>query len=181
MIKGVPFTVVGVLAPKELVGFHFDDRAYTEYQMVLDTTSVKHASMIFFSVAHQNQVDTVTKKIDEVMVHDHGTKDYMLVKSDQALHFFGMLMELITAITIGIAGVSFIVSGIGIMNVMLLVVKERTREIGLRKAVGAKSYHVLFQFLSESLLISIFGAILGLAVSDIGLEVLHNVFGAMSA
>jgi len=181
-IKGVPFTVVGVLAPKELVGMNFDDRAYTEYQMVLDTTSVKHASMIYFSTANQNQIDAASNAIQGVLVRDHGgTKDFMLVKSDEALHFFSLLMELVTAITIGIAGVSFVVSGIGIMNVMLLVVKERTREIGLRKAVGAKSYHVLFQFLSESLLISLFGTLLGLAVSDLGLHVLHRAFGAISA
>ncbi|MCF8568346.1 ABC transporter permease [Alicyclobacillus tolerans] len=181
-IKGVPFTVVGVLAPKEIVGLNFDDRAYTEYQMVTDTTSVKYASMIYFSVAHRSQIDSVSNQIRGVITRDHGgSRDFMLVKADQALHFFSLLMELITAITIGIAGVSFVVSGIGIMNVMLLVVKERTREIGLRKAVGAKSYHVLFQFLSESLLISIVGAILGVAVSVVGLRVLHHVFTVLSA
>ena len=90
-------------------------------------------------------------------------------------------MQLVTAVTMGISGISFIVGGIGIMNVMLLVVKERTREIGLRKAVGAKSYHVLLQFLSESLLISIVGAAAGVGVSYGLLRLLGHYYKAISA
>lgn len=181
-IKGIPFTVVGVLAPKELVGFNFDERAYTEYQMVLDTTSVKHASMIFFSVGNQSHIGTAFQQINGVIQGDHhGTKDFMLVKADETFHYFSLIMTLVTAVTIGISGISYVVSGIGIMNVMLLVVKERTREIGLRKAVGAKSYHVLLQFLTESLLISISGAMLGVGFTYVSLRVLHHAYRAMPA
>jgi len=177
IIKGVPFKVVGVLAPKELIGFNFDERAYTEYPMVIATTNVRHASMIFFTVANQAQVNAVSGQIDSVIAADHhGQKDYMLVQADEALHLVGILMKLITAITVGIAGVSFVVSGIGIMNVMLLVVHERTREIGLRKAVGAKSHQVLLQFLAEALMISVAGSVLGIAVSYGLLKLLGHYF-----
>jgi len=179
-IKGVPFTVVGVLAPKELIGFNFDQRAYTEYQMLLDTTSVKHASMIFFSVTNQANLNQASEQIRQVIATDHGTNDFMMVKADQALHILNLLMKLITAITVGIAGVSFLVSGIGIMNVMLLVVKERTREIGLRKAVGARSVQILFQFLTESLLISIIGSLIGIVISYGLLKLLGHYFTAIS-
>ena len=181
VIKGVPFHVVGVLAPKEMIGFNFDERAYTEYPMVIDTTAVRHASMIFFTVSNRAQVDAVSGKIDAVISADHhGTKDYMLVKADEALHILGVLMKLVTAVTVGIAGVSFLVSGIGIMNVMLLVVNERTREIGLRKAVGAKSHQVLLQFLAEALLISLAGSGVGLAASFGLLKLLGRYFPAIS-
>ncbi len=181
VIKGVPFRVVGVLAPKELIGFNFDERAYTEYPMVIDTTNVRHASMIFFTVSNHAHVDAVSGQIDAVISSDHhGTKDYMLVKADEALHIVSILMKLVTAVTVGIAGVSFLVSGIGIMNVMLLVVNERTREIGLRKAVGAKSYQVLLQFLAEALIISLAGSGIGLGVSYGLLKLLGYYFAAIS-
>lgn len=181
VIKGVPFKVVGVLAPKELIGFNFDQRAYTEYPMVIDTTDVRHASMIFFSVANRADIDKVSGLIDGVISADHhGVKDYMLLKADEALHIVGLLMKLITAVTVGIAGVSFLVSGIGIMNVMLLVVQERMREIGLRKAVGAKSYQVLLQFLAEALLISLAGSVLGLGAGYGLLKLLGHYFAALS-
>jgi len=181
IIKGVPFKVVGVLAPKELIGFNFDERAYTEYPMVIDTTNVRHASMIFFTVADRASVTTVSGQIDGVIASDHhGQKDYMLVQADEALHLVDILMKLITAVTVGIAAVSFLVSGIGIMNVMLLVVHERTREIGLRKAVGAKSYQVLLQFLSEAMIISVVGSAIGISVGYGLLKLLGHYFSAIT-
>ncbi len=180
MIKGVPFTVVGVLAPKELIGFNFDERAYTEYSMVVHTTNVTHASMIFFSVSPHASIDQVAGQIDGVISKDHGRKDFMLVKADEALHLVDILMKLITAVTVGVVGVSFLVSGIGIMNVMLLVVNERTREIGLRKAVGAKSYQILLQFLAETLIICLIGSGLGLGISVGLLKLLGHYYSAIS-
>ncbi len=180
VIKGVPFQVVGVLAPKELIGFNFDQRAYTEYSMLLHTTSVKYASMIFFSVSPTASMSQVAGQIDGVMSHDHGTKDYMLVQANEALHLVDILMKLITAVTVGVVGVSFLVSGIGIMNVMLLVVNERTREIGLRKAVGAKSYQILLQFLAETLIICLLGSGVGLLLSDFMLKLLGHYYAAMT-
>lgn len=179
-IKGILFHVVGVLAPKELIGFNFDERAYTEYQMVINTTNVRHASMIFFTVKNQASVDQVAPQIRSVIVHDHGKPDFMLVKADQALRIVTILMQLITAVTVGIVGVSFLVSGIGIMNVMLLVVRERTREIGLRKAVGAKSYQILLQFLAESLIICLLGSGIGLGVGLRLLKLLGHYYKAIS-
>lgn len=175
-IKGIPFHVVGVLSPKELIGFNFDQRAYTEYPMVINTTTVKHASMIFFSVSPKSSINQVASQIDHVISTDHGKKDYMLVKANEALTIVNILMKLITAVTIGVVGVSFLVSGIGIMNVMLLVVKERTREIGLRKALGAKSYQILVQFLAEALLVCLIGSGFGLGISVGLLKVLGHYF-----
>lgn len=175
-IKGVPFHVVGVLASKQLIGFNFDERAYTAYPTVINTTNVKNASMIFFSVSPKYSINTVDGQIGNVLVADHGTREFSLVKANQALQIVNILMKLITAVTVGVVGVSFLVSGIGIMNVMLLVVNERTREIGLRKALGAKAYQILVQFLAEALIICLIGSGLGLVISVGMLKVLGHYF-----
>lgn len=180
VIKGVPFTVVGVLQPKTLIGFNFDQRAYTEYPMVIHTTNLTHASMIFFSVRPHVSINQVAGQINNVIATDHGKKDFMLVKANQALQIVNLLMKLVTAVTIGVVGVSFLVSGMGIMNVMLLVVNERTREIGLRKALGAKSYQILSQFLAETLIICLIGAGAGLGVGFGLLKVLGHYFTALT-
>lgn len=180
-LKGLEFTVVGVLKEKQLIGFNFDERVYAPYMVVSQTANLHTASMIFFKSASAEQVAAVEKQIDSVIVKNHGTKDFNLLKPDEALHLINTIMTLVTAITIGITGVSFLVGGIGIMNVMLLTVKERTREIGIRKAVGAKSWHILLQFLSEATYISILGCVLGLGTTYGLLQVLHSYFPVLSA
>lgn len=180
-IKGLDFTVVGVLQKKQLIGFNFDERVYAPYMVVSHTANLQSASMIFFKSASTEQIDEVEKQIDSVIVGNHGNKDFNLLKPDEALHLIDTIMTLVTAITLGITGVSFLVGGIGIMNVMLLTVKERTREIGIRKAVGAKSWHILLQFLSEATYISILGCVLGLGATYGLLQLLHSYFPILSA
>ena len=160
-IKGLEFTVIGVMKEKKLIGFNFDERVYSPYKVVSDTANLQHASMLFFKANSAEKIAEVEKQVGSVISKNHGTRDFNLLKPDEALHIVDTIMNLVTAITIGITGVSFLVGGIGIMNVMLLTVKERTREIGIRKAVGAKSWHILFQFLFEAMYISIMGCLVG--------------------
>jgi putative ABC transport system permease protein len=179
-IKGIDFTVVGVLKEKKLIGFNFDERVYTSYQMVSETANLQHASMIFFKAKSANSLEAIRQKIDHVIVKNHGTKDFGLLQPEGALHLIDTLTNLVTAIAVGITGISFLVGGIGIMNVMLLTVKERTREIGIRKAVGAKPWHILFQFLLEAMYISGLGCLLGLGAAYALLRWLHHTFPVLS-
>lgn len=179
-MKGLDFTVIGVLKEKQLIGFNFNERAYAPYKVVSDTANLQHASMLFFKSSTTENIEEVEKQIDRVIVKNHGTKDFNLLKPDEALHLIDTIMKLVTAITIGITGISFLVGGIGIMNVMLLTVKERTREIGIRKAVGARWWHILLQFLAEASYISLFGCVIGL-ISTYGLlQLLHVYFPLLS-
>ncbi|WP_134703802.1 ABC transporter permease [Ammoniphilus sp. YIM 78166] len=179
-IKGLDFTVIGVLKEKQLIGFNFNERAYAPYKVVSDTANLQNASMIFFKSTTTERIEEVEKQIDGVIVKNHGTKDFNLLKPDEALHLIDTIMKLVTAITIGITGISFLVGGIGIMNVMLLTVKERTREIGIRKAVGARWWHILLQFLAEAAYISFFGCLIGLASTYGLLQMLHAYFPVIS-
>jgi len=180
-IKGLEFTVIGVLKEKKLIGFNFDERAYSPYKVVSDTANLQYASMLFFKAKAEEDISAVEKQVARVISKNHKTTDFNLLKPDEALHIVDTIMTLVTAITIGITGVSFLVGGIGIMNVMLLTVKERTREIGIRKAVGAKSWHILFQFLFEAMYISMMGCIVGLGATYGLLQLLHSYFPVLSA
>jgi putative ABC transport system permease protein len=179
-IKGLEFRVIGVLEKKELLGFNFNERVYAPYHVVSDLSNLKNASMIFFKSASKDHMEDIEIKIHKVISSNHGTQDFNLLKPDEALHLVNKIMSLVTAISVGITGVSFLVSGIGIMNVMLLTVKERTREIGIRKAVGAQSRHILLQFLFEATYISILGFAVGVGVTYGLLQALHSYFPALS-
>jgi putative ABC transport system permease protein len=180
IIKGLEFTVIGVLEEKELLGFNFNERVYAPYHVVSDLSNLQNASMIFFKSATKDNMEQVEIDIHKVISSNHGTNDFNLLKPDEALHLINKIMDLVTAITVGITGVSFLVSGIGIMNVMLLTVKERTREIGIRKAVGAQSRHILLQFLFEATYISILGFTVGVGITYGLLQALHSYFPALS-
>ena len=148
--------------------------------MLINTTTVKHASMIFFSVSPHYSIKQVDGEIGQVIVDDHhGTREFSLVMANEALTLVDVLMKLITAVTVGVVGVSFLVSGIGIMNVMLLVVNERTREIGLRKALGAKSYQILLQFLTETVIICLIGSGAGLGLGVGLLKLIGHYYPAL--
>jgi putative ABC transport system permease protein len=112
-IQGKMYTVIGVLATKEMIGFHFDDRAYSGYPLVSDTFHLQNASMISFQAASREQLPDVEKQIDRVITHNHGTKDFGLLKADKELHLIDVILSLVTAITLGITGVSFLVGGDG--------------------------------------------------------------------
>jgi putative ABC transport system permease protein len=180
-IKGVDFTVVGVLKEKKLIGFNFDERAFTGYTMVENTANLHNASMLFFKAQSPEGLEAVRQKIANVITKNHGgVQDFGLMAPEGALHVIDTIATLVTAIAAGITGVSFLVGGLGIMNVMLLTVKERTREIGVRKAVGAQWWDIMLQFLLEAAYISGFGCLLGLAGAFGLLHLLHAFYPVLS-
>lgn len=107
----------------------------------------------------KNDINTIIKKN-----HD-GEEDFTVLTQDDILDLFGQFLTLATTMVSAIAAISLIVGGIGIMNIMLVTVTERTKEIGLRKAVGATRLAIGFQFLVEAIVITLFGGIIGLAIS----------------
>jgi putative ABC transport system permease protein len=170
-IAGIPFQVIGILQPKGGVGFASpDDQVVvplgTAHKYFVGGTSVRAVAL---SVADGESIDTAKAQITELLRERHGlaaaqADDFTIQDQSQLLATFASIGTTLTLLLAGIASISLIVGGIGIMNIMLVSVRERTREIGIRKAVGARSRDVLAQFLIEALTLSVIGGLAGIAL-----------------
>ncbi len=171
-IKGAPFTVVGWLEAKGSGSFgqDQDDVILVPYTSVMKRLSGDTRFRSFFVQASSPEtVITVQEQLNELLRRRHkiteGKDDDFMVRTQQETSDFFNANNRIMTILIGFfAGISLVVGGIGIMNIMLVSVTERTREIGIRLAVGARGRDVLLQFLTEAVLLSVLGGGLGIAV-----------------
>ena len=173
-IRNQSFQVIGVLEPKGSgqFGQDQDDSIFIPYTTVnkkLRGRDGTNISEVTISASSQESVDRVVEEISAVLRAEHkliaGEEDDFTVRTLQDMaNMGGAIAETITSLLASIAGVSLIVGGIGIMNIMLVSVTERTREIGLRMAVGAKAWDVLMQFLVEAVVLSLAGGLVGIAV-----------------
>ena len=173
-IRNQVFRVIGVMAPKGsgAMGQDQDDTVfipYTTVQKKLRGRDGTNIQGITVSAASADEVGLVSEQIAEVLRAQHqlipGDDDDFMVRSVEDMAAIRTeTTQTMTGLLAAVAFVSLIVGGIGIMNIMLVSVTERTREIGLRMAVGAKGRDVLFQFLVEAGVISIFGGLLGVAL-----------------
>ena len=175
-IGGLPFKVVGILQAKGSTGpTSQDDQILVPYTTVQDQfVPGDTVRTIGISVASADQIDTVKAEITPLLETRHdiaigGTDDFTIADQAQLLTTVSGVSDLLTLLLAGIASISLLVGGIGIMNIMLVSVRERTREIGIRKAIGARGRDILAQFLVEALVLSLLGGligiVLGLAVS----------------
>lgn len=175
-IKGLRFTVIGVLAEKggAMMGMSMDNVAVipiTTAQTRLFTSKTASGEDAVQSISVKatsaDVLDQVTDEIDAVMRRRHritgdDKPDFAIVSQEQVLDIFSQITGIFTIFLSSIAGISLLVGGIGIMNIMLVSVTERTREIGIRKAVGAKRRDILFQFLIEAAMLSLVGGAIGI-------------------
>ena len=171
-VQNQPFTVVGVMAVKgqSSVGQDQDDVVFVPYTTVMKKlrgiTSIQQVSVSALSAAQTTEVaDAIAGLLRVRHKIQPGDPDDFLVRTmDEIASVRKEATQTMTALLAGIAGVSLLVGGIGIMNIMLVSVTERTREIGLRTAIGARSSDVLLQFLVEAVVLSAFGGSIGIAL-----------------
>jgi putative ABC transport system permease protein len=172
-IKGQTFRVIGILEEKGGSSFGSEDN---QVIIPLSTAQIRLAggsarNKVDIIYASATNPDTVTKAVDEisqVLRTRHrtlvGADDFNIMNQQDIANVASSITGIFTVFLGGIAGISLLVGGIGIMNIMLVSVIERTREIGLRKAMGARKSDILGQFLTESILLSLFGGLLGIAL-----------------
>ena len=184
-IKGIPFTVVGVLQPRG--GRSRDDEVIlipmSTMRQRLNNT--KYVSMIALSGRDGLDLEKVEAAAVKALrrLHHLGPgeeDDFSIATQTDILSTMEESSKIFTMLLAGIASISLVVGGIGIMNIMLVTVTERTREIGIRKALGAKQRDIKLQFLIESMVLSVFGGLLGVSLGVLVAYLTREKFGLSS-
>ena len=166
----IPFKVIGTLTPKgyNSMGMDQDDIILAPYTTIQKRIlAITHLQGIYASALSEDFTDQACEEIAEILRRNHklkeGDEDNFDIRSQQELSsMLSSTTDMMTILLACIAGISLIVGGIGIMNIMYVSVTERTREIGLRMSIGAKGRDILAQFLIEAILISITGGLIGI-------------------
>lgn len=180
-IKGKSFTVIGVLEEKgSSMGTNSDDRIVIPITTAQRLTGSTQVNTIYLQAQSADVAELAVAHITAIYKQKHKREDTVRVTSqDELLETISSNTKTFTIMLGAIAGISLLVGGIGIMNIMLVSVTERTREIGIRKALGAKRKSILSQFIVESVLLSVAGGLLGVAFG-IGVAKMVSSFGAMT-
>jgi putative ABC transport system permease protein len=185
-IGGIPFQLVGILQTKGTT-----TSSSADDQVLIPVSTLKRyftgsassgVRSIGVSVATAGQMSTVKAEITALLEDRHEigaseSDDFSVADQTQLLSTATSVYSLLTVLLAGVASISLIVGGIGIMNIMLVSVRERTREIGIRKAIGAKNRDILLQFLVEALVLSLLGGLVGIVVGLAASAVIGAIAG----
>lgn len=175
-INQKPFKVIGVMKKKGYtLTINNDDRVFIPITVAEELFDTKQVSMIFVQAKSTETVSAAVEDTKTIITRRHQKRDFAVSEQKDILNTFQGIMGTLTGMLSGIAGISLLVGGIGIMNIMLVTVTERTREIGIRKAVGATKRDIMIQFLMESVFISAFGGVIGIVAGLSGARMLKNV------
>jgi putative ABC transport system permease protein len=188
-INRIPFRVIGIM--EEQGGSSFGTMDNTIYVPLTTAQSRLYPSFrsrsgepllstIYVQVADESLMEEASEQITELLRQRHNITyrdedDFTIIKQTDILSIFGDITGVLTIFLGSIAAISLVVGGIGIMNIMLVSVTERTREIGIRKAVGAKRRDILIQFLVEAVVLSIIGGLMGVALGVAGSRIVASL------
>ncbi|MFP4343928.1 MAG: ABC transporter permease [Anaerolineales bacterium] len=187
-INGVPFRVIGVM--EERGGSSFgseDDTVFVPLQTALSRLFPRRTprgeprlSLLYVQAVNGDRMDAAITEASQILRQRHQIEpgepdDFSIISQQDLIGTFEQVTSVITVFLGAIAGISLLVGGIGIMNIMLVSVTERTREIGLRKAVGARRRDILWQFLIEAMLLSLVGGAIGILLGTVGSTVISAV------
>ena len=175
-IRGEDFEVIGVLKEKEtaesFLGPSFNDVVIMPITTGWELTKTKQVFRIMMQAPDSGSVKAVQEKVKKIVLENHNDEeDFSVLTQEDILGLLGKIFNILTAMLGAVAIISLVVGGIGIMNIMLVSVSERTKEIGIRKAVGATNTNILLQFLMESVTLTILAGIVAIILFYAGVSI----------
>lgn len=185
-LRGEPFAVIGILDKYNVPANFSNLYDYNKTAFISMNAGkafnqgIAQVQQINLRVVDANQIKTIAAQIQSALLKNHGNEeDFVVLRPEETLALTNNMLHMATQFSSAIASISLVVGGVGIMNIMLVSVTERTREIGIRKAVGATSAQVLRQFLIESLVMSLTGGLIGVALAYAAAMAIGSFFGIM--
>lgn len=179
-IRGKTFRVVGVLQAQNVMGSNINNAIIMPISMALETTNMKNLTTIYVQVKNKENLSQAQQEIAKAVRKHHPEKDFSVVEQTEMLQITNKITHVLQVMIIAIAAMAFLINGIGIMNVMSMSVRERTKEIGIRKTLGAKTRDILYQFFLETLLLTTGGGVIGLLLGYAAIELWNEHISAFS-
>lgn len=179
-IDTVSYTIIGVIKSNGGggLGADYDSYLFGPYTTGYIYNPQKQFIRFAMKTNSKISVDIVKGEINKEMLKRYKKDDYSLVEPTQIMSAVNSIFGIVNAVLIAIASISLLVGGIGIMNIMYVTISDKTREVGIRRAIGARKSDILYQFLVESVLLSIIGGSLGLGLAYGGVLIVDNFFPA---
>lgn len=163
-INETEYKVIGVLKPNATLGSSTDNNVIMPIETALETTDMKNLNKMVVEASSLDVIDEVDAAVFSAIKANHQEIDFSVVKQDQMLGALDNVTSILQVMLFGITVTALLISGTGIMNVMVMSVRERTREIGIRKALGATTFEVMGQFFFETLLLCFIGGAVGIGL-----------------
>ncbi len=174
-IVGIKYTVIGVTAKRgSTFGVDQDNSVYIPLTAAQKQFGITNPNTIYLSANDSTNVKFIQDKASQILLKRLTDDDFSIMTQEQTLSTIGQITGVLTVALGGIAAISLLVGGIGVMNIMLVSVTERTREIGLRKALGAKPDDIRNQFLIEAVILSSIGGVVGIALGMFFSSIINN-------
>ncbi len=174
------YRVIGVLEEKGGGGFggpSFDEGVYMPYTTTYSNLNPdREFQELYIGVTNEEDVDRVKEDAEEVLQRRYEDDEFSVVKQTELVNAINQIFGVINIVLVAIGSISLVVGGIGIMNIMYANVTERTKEIGIRRAIGATEKDILFQFLAESIMLSLLGGISGLLLAALVVVIVKPYF-----
>lgn len=170
-VRGIPFEVIGVVREEQESLFGqggFQNLVYLPFAAARKAYNGGQINRIALVVDYRQRPEPIVAAAKAALLKNHGREDFGVVTQRQLLRAIYRVFTIVTALLVGIGAISLVVAGIGIMNIMLVTVTERTREIGIRKTVGATRRDIFVQFLTEAVALAVAGGLLGTGLAYAG-------------
>jgi putative ABC transport system permease protein len=179
-VGGQRYRVIGVMESKgQVLGMDLDDAVYIPAARAMEL--LNRPGLMEINVSYRPSIDTneVKKLVSQRLIERHGREDFTLISQEEALEVLGSVLNVLTFAVAALGGISLLVGAVGILTIMTMAVTERTAEIGLLRALGARENQVLMLFLGEAIMLSALGGIMGLLIGVGIAQGLHLLIPAL--